>query len=76
MKKKTALVYFLNGLIGLEKEYNIKLETINKLHKLYFEASEMEKKQIIKAYEEGYDEGLQIITKYEGAQDYYTSTYE
>ena len=33
-------------------------------------------KQIIDAYKIGYDEGLQIITKYENVEDYYTSTYE
>jgi len=35
----------------------------------------MEKEQIIDAYEIGFDEGLQIITKYDTAQDYYNETY-
>ena len=40
------------------------------------EALAMEKEQIVDAYKIGYDEGLQIITKYENVEDYYTSTYE
>ena len=39
------------------------------------QAKAMEKEQIIDAYKIGYDEGLQIITKYENVEDYYTSTY-
>jgi len=38
-------------------------------------ANEMFKEQIIDAYKEGYDEGLQIITKYENVEEYYTVTY-
>ena len=40
------------------------------------QAKAMEKEQIIEAYKIGYDEGLQIITKYENVEDYYTSTYK
>jgi hypothetical protein len=39
------------------------------------QAKQMEKEQIIDAYEIGHDEGIQIITEYDTAQDYYTSTY-
>ena len=42
---------------------------------LFEQAKAMEKQQIIEAYKIGYDEGLQIITKYENVEDYYTSTY-
>jgi hypothetical protein len=80
MKKKTALVYFLNGLIGLEKEYNIKLETVNKLHKLFFEAKELEKEQIIQAYFCGADEESDRHgAMYKSAEDavkYYYSNFE
>ena len=66
-KKQTAVEWLI------EQFYNNEgMITTKQLEK----ALAMEKEQIIKAYEEGYDEGLQIITKYEGAQDYYTSTYE
>ena len=43
---------------------------------LFENAKAMEKEQIIEAYKIGYDEGLQIITKYENVEDYYTSTYK
>ncbi len=35
----------------------------------------IEKEQIVDAYEIGHDEGIQIISEYDTAQDYYTSTY-
>lgn len=72
--KQTALIYFLNGLLGLEKEYNIKLETINRLHKLYFEAKEIEKQQIIDAYNNGNSEWSN--TEFDHGWDYFDQTYE
>jgi hypothetical protein len=57
-----------------------KLPTIDKYDPYYADifqqAKAMEKEQIIDAYKIGYDEGLQIITKYENVEDYYISTYE
>ena len=57
-----------------------KLPTIDKYDPYYADifqqAKAMEKEQIIEAYKIGYDEGLQIITKYENVEDYYTSTYK
>ena len=39
------------------------------------QAKQMEKEQIVDAYEIGYDEGIQIISEYDTAQDYYNETY-
>ena len=50
--------------------------SIEKIKDWVNEAKAMEKEQIIEAYKIGYDEGLQIITKYENVEDYYTSTYK
>ena len=66
-KKKTAVEWLLEEWPILESQIP---------PRIIDQAKEMEKQQIIDAYEIGFDEGLQIITKYDTAQDYYTSTYE
>jgi hypothetical protein len=80
MKKQTAVEWLGNEITNRITRRNphdtIIIQTLGeRLIELIEQAKAMEKEQITKAYEEGYDEGLQIITKYEGAQDYYTSTY-
>jgi len=66
-KKQTAVEWLLEEWPILESQIP---------PRIIDQAKEMEKQQIIDAYEIGFDEGLQIITKYDTAQDYYTSTYE
>ena len=70
-KKQTAVEWLIEK---LKKNEDISGESpyINSLIRLTIA---MEKEQIIDAYKEGYDEGLQIITRYENVEDYYTSTY-
>ncbi len=71
MRKQTAVEWLVEQ---LNPTISIRLSDTY-IKELKEKAKAMEKEQIIKAYEEGYDEGLQIITKYEGAQEYYTSTF-
>ena len=56
------------------------IDEINEKHfflfsKLGEQALKIEKEQIINAYEIGYDGGIQIISEYDTAQDYYNETY-
>lgn len=69
MKKQTAVEWLVDAIFN---EVDLK-DAILKL--AIQQAKAMEKQQIIDAYKIGYDEGLQIITKYENVEDYYTSTY-
>ena len=64
MKKQTAVDW-------LEEQRKWSVITNEHIDK----ALAMEKYQIIDAYEIGYDEGLQIITKYDGPLDYFNKTY-
>jgi hypothetical protein len=83
MKNQTAINFLAIELINKsENDYSYaqphKIITIDldSFYQLVEKSLIMEKQQIIDAYKIGYDEGLQIITKYENVEDYYTSTYE
>ena len=67
MKKQTAVDLLRDRLF---KEFGFVYSD-----NIHDELKAMEKQQIIEAYKIGYDEGLQIITKYENVEEYYTSTY-
>ena len=73
-KKKTAVEWLVEQIHSEEYTHAFGKTYISVL--FVDQAKAMEKEQIIDAYEIGFDEGLQIITKYDTAQDYYTSTYE
>jgi phosphoribosylaminoimidazole carboxylase (NCAIR synthetase) len=72
MKKQTAVEWLQ---LKLNSVKPTDFCSIEKIKHWVNEAKAMEKQQIIEAYKIGYDEGLQIITKYENVEDYYTSTY-
>ena len=77
-KKQTAVEWLIDH-ITYSSDYGqrfISFKEATDLNIYFQKALAMEKEQIIDAYEIGFDEGLQIITKYDTAQDYYTSTYE
>ena len=71
VKRQSAVDFFQEEIIKIVNG-DSKLSEIE----IYNQAKEMEKQQIIDAYKIGYDEGLQIITKYENVEDYYISTYK
>jgi hypothetical protein len=71
MKKQTAFNWLHQKFATLSQE---QLE--QNINILFMQAKAIEKEQIIEAYKIGFNEGLQIITKYENVEDYYTSTYE
>ena len=73
-KKQTAVEWLVGDLN--QKIDFIPMDKWDMIRDIIQQAKAMEKQQIIDAYEIGFDEGLQIITKYDTAQDYYTSTYE
>jgi len=73
-KKQTAVEWLVEQIHSEEYTHAFGKTYISVL--FVDQAKAMEKEQIIDAYEIGFDEGLQIITKYDTAQDYYTSTYE
>jgi hypothetical protein len=70
MRKQTA-VEWLNEAINNKLKSQLGPSFID----LFDEAKAIEKQQILDAYKKGYDEGLQIITKYENVEDYYNQTY-
>ena len=74
MSKQTAVEWVIDEIRNHIKEHG-RLDAIT-ISALRTMAKGTEKQQIIDAYKIGYDEGLQIITKYENVEDYYTSTYE
>ena len=74
MSKQTAVEWLIDEIRNHIKEHG-RLDAIT-ISALRTMAKGTEKQQIIDAYKIGYDEGLQIITKYENVEDYYTSTYE
>ena len=71
MKKQTAFNWLHQKFATLSQE---QLE--QNINILFMQAKAIEKEQIIEAYKIGFNEGLQIITKYEDVEQYYTSTYE
>ena len=78
MKKQTAVEWLMEH-ITYDNGYGqrwVSFKEATDLNIYFQKAKAMEKEQIIEAYKIGYDEGLQIITKYENVEDYYTSTYE
>ena len=74
MSKQTAVEWLIDEIRNHIKEHG-RLDAIT-ISALRTMAKGTEKQQIIDAYKIGYDEGLQIITKYENVEDYYTSTYK
>ena len=74
MSKQTAVEWLIDEIRNHIKEHG-RLDAIT-ISALRTMAKGTEKQQIIEAYKIGYDEGLQIITKYENVEDYYTSTYK
>ena len=74
MSKQTAVEWLIDEIRNHIKEHG-RLDAIT-ISALRTMAKGTEKKQIIDAYKIGYDEGLQIITKYENVEDYYISTYK
>ena len=80
MKKQTAMRQLLNQLreernrITIDAEWNRCFQAIESVIESKY--IPIEREQIIDAYKIGYDEGLQIITKYENVEEYYTVTYE
>ena len=74
MKKQTSVEWLIDEIRNHIKEHG-RLDAIT-ISELKMKAKAMEKQQIIDAYKIGYDEGLQIITKYENVEDYYISTYK
>ena len=67
MAQQTALQFFLMGLVDLEIGKGIPTDKQVELHKLFEQAKQMEKEQIIEAYCEGND--------FIGAEQYYNETY-
>ena len=78
--KQTATEYFYDRVINIFTKYHEEdVPTIDfgeLITEAFEQAKKMEKEQIVDAYEIGHDEGIQIISEYDTAQDYYTSTYE
>jgi len=77
-KNKQTAVKWLMEHITYDNNYGqrwVSFKEATDLNIYFQKAVEMEKQQIIDAYEIGFDEGLQIITKYDTAQDYYNETY-
>ena len=74
MSKQTAVEWLIDEIRNHIKEHG-RLDAIT-ISALRTMAKGTEKQKIIDAYKIGYDEGLQIITKYENVEDYYTSTYK
>jgi hypothetical protein len=74
MSKQTAVEWLIDEIRNHIKEHG-RLDAIT-ISALRTMAKGTEKQQIIDAYKIGYDEGLQIITKYENVEDYYISTYK
>ena len=74
---KLTVVMWLEMQLKKGIEYNAldPLSYQKSVDNLFEQALAMEKYQIIDAYEIGYDEGLQIITKYDGPLDYFNKTY-
>jgi hypothetical protein len=73
---KTAVQQLMTELRELHPEFfdvhsDKGRQFLNNFHKYIA----IEKEQIVDAYEIGHDEGIQIISEYDTAQDYYTSTY-
>jgi hypothetical protein len=66
MENKTAVQWLIDEIH--EKHFFL-------FSKLGEQALKIEKEQIINAYEIGYDGGIQIISEYDTAQDYYNETY-
>jgi hypothetical protein len=78
MDKKQTAVEWLMEHITYDNGYGqrwVSFKEATDLNIYFQKALSMEKEQIIDAYEIGFDEGLQIITKYDTAQDYYNETY-
>jgi len=71
--KQTAVEWLVGDLN--QKIDFIPMDKWDMIRDIIQQAKAMEKQQIIDAYEIGFDEGLQIITKYDTAQDYYNETY-
>jgi len=65
-KQQTALSFFLMGLIDLEIGKGIVTDKVKELHYLFDQAKEMEKQQIIDAYNNGEDRSAEL---------YYNETY-
>jgi hypothetical protein len=65
-KQQTALSFFLMGLIDLEIGKGIATDKVKELHYLFDQAKEMEKQQIIDAYNNGEDRSAEL---------YYNETY-
>ena len=74
MKKQTEVEWLVEELN--QKIDFIPMEKWDMIRNIVQQAKAMEKEQIIDAYEIGYDEGIQIISEYDTAQDYYNDTYE
>jgi len=73
-KNKQTAVEWLIGDLNQKIDF-IPMDKWDMIRDIIQQAIAMEKEQIIDAYEIGFDEGLQIITKYDTAQDYYNETY-
>ena len=73
-KNKQTAVEWLIGDLNQKIDF-IPMDKWDMIRDIIQKALAMEKEQIIDAYEIGFDEGLQIITKYDTAQDYYNETY-
>ena len=68
MKKQTAVEWLMEHLTEIRKDC-----TLSKISSLFNKAKEMEKEQIIEAYENGEAEWTPF--EFSTAKDYYTSTY-
>ena len=70
MAQQTALQFFLMGLVDLEIGKGIPTDKEVELRKLFEQAKQMEKEQIMNAYNGG-----QQIPPFEYAEQYYNETY-
>jgi hypothetical protein len=78
-KQQTAVSFFLMGLIDLEIGKCIPIDKLVELHHLFDKAKEMEKEQIIEAFEIGIQSEFFHQTFNAPCKDgeqYYTETYE
>ena len=76
MAQQTAIEIFWNQLPEI-LPFTVDTKTELKLIKAFDEAKELNRQQIIKAVNVGFDEGCKLIEniKLESAEQYYTQTY-
>ena len=71
-EKQTAVEFYRNNLMSLvsgKTDFKTELEIFN-------QAKEMEKQQIIEAWDNGYDTGFGYLdSKFENAENYYNETF-